>query len=88
MNPLARLLKRIDDNLAAVLDRHLALAIPEQRSISPESVIRGHLRPRDIEPIGSFPCCACCAASGRICVDIHRTPCDEGPDCAQNDGAA
>lgn len=67
MSLLARLFRKIDDNLSHT-DRHLAVAVPAPRSVSPDEVIR--------QPLHTFECCACCVWGNYTCTAVHRDRCD------------
>lgn len=71
MGILARLVQKLDDNVSTALDRHLEIAIPKQRSTSPDGVPS---------------CCDCCRerfAPAACPLVPHSRPC---PDC-QDDAA-
>lgn len=89
MGLLGRVLTSIDDRLSAVLDRHLEMAIPTQRSVSPDQVVR-HLTPRgqQFRVLDIYSHCRCCNAyDPQPCPVIHRTPCDRS-ECGRPEGAA
>lgn len=62
-----------DNQTSTVLDRHLELALPPRRSSSPDAIVSRYLPSRmQVEQIGTYSCCACCAHG---CTEVHRDAC-------------
>ena len=66
MSIITRLLQSIDGRLETVLDRHLSIALPEQR------------RSESVRRIDVWPCCPCC----EFCGETHRDACPDCQDGA------
>lgn len=80
---IRRLLRRIDDNVSVVLDRHLRVARITS-SVSPDPLRGLDINPREI----IYPCCRHCAAFAPApCPIKHTSPCPD-IDCAQGGDAA